>query len=537
MTETEEREYYEYLKLKAKAGGSMVHTNGRWANAPIVQPEPDPMRPEVSGGQALGRGAVQGATLSFGDEINGLIQALGEKYLPESLGGGGEQAKRRGLGALYRQNRDTFRRENDDASTQHKKTYIAGNVLGGLATAPLMPGGSVKTLGAAVRSGATLGAIAGLGGSHADLTDGITASEIGEVGTDTALGGLFGAGGGALGYGVGRAAPLMLRGARRLGESTAAKYGRRALLAGADSLSTRREVPAEVVHEAIRSGGVLPFGTTRGAAARLADRADAAGAAYGELIERLEAAGVPGPEVNAVAQRLLAEARDIGPNTLNRQLPRTFLDARRQIRAKAPGENLGLVQSERLKQSAQEAARYGRIEETPVNEARRRVAAILREANEGAIEQAGAANPGTEIAEMAENFVPVKRLTGRLIEARNAAERGAARASQRSQVGLKDVMLGTATGGSAPAAAGTAYLSSLVRERLPSTIASGAYWSSRGAGALANALQRSTNRGVVGGALGASSERAMAEDLFRLLGIEDDPRAQAALLQSLGDAP
>lgn len=529
----------------------MTHTQGRWASAPIVQPEPepDPTRPEISGGQALGRGAVQGATLSFGDEINGLIQALGEKYLPESLGGGGEQASRRGLGDLYRQNRDTFRRENEDAEKQHKWKYIGGNVVGGVAPAVLVPALAKKlgtsalsglSLGAAVKGGAVLGAAAGLGGSKADLSDGVTASDVGETGFDTVAGGLLGAGAGALGHGIGKAAPMLLRGGRRMGEWVAEKTGRRALLAGADSLSKKDAIPADVVLEAVKSGGIVPFGTTTGAFKRLKVKAETAGKVYGEIVDELHRMGVEGPDVDTIAKRLLSEAREAGPNTLDDRIPKAFMKARRLVRAKAGGDKLELPQAESLKRSAQDQAFYGRVEDTPLNNAHKRIAAILRRANEESIEAAGAANPGTQIAEHAESFIPVKNKLGRLIEARDAAKRGAARASQRSTFGLPDYLAALgglqSTGDPMSAMLMGAGMSAL-RSRGPSTAASLSYWLGQGSGKLGNALERVPARALMGGRAGASLERAEAEDLFDLLGIGDDDEARRSLLRALGAAP
>src|SRR6266568_7797816 len=60
-----------------------------------------------SAGEAFGRGAAQGATLGFGDEIQGLVQAVGQKVLPESLGG---IDYGKSLKELYRESREAARR-------------------------------------------------------------------------------------------------------------------------------------------------------------------------------------------------------------------------------------------------------------------------------------------------------------------------------------------------------------------------------------------------------------------------------------------
>lgn len=90
--------------------------------------------------EALDRAMDQGFTFGYADEINGAAQALGEKYLPESLGGGGAAAARKPIGDLYRGNRDSFRQENKAAEDAHPWMYLAGNVLGGLPSGALLPG-------------------------------------------------------------------------------------------------------------------------------------------------------------------------------------------------------------------------------------------------------------------------------------------------------------------------------------------------------------------------------------------------------------
>ncbi len=109
-------------------------------------------------------GGVQGLTATFGDEADGLIQAMGQKWF--GSGGGSNKS----FGDLYRESRDSTRTENRKAEEDHKGYYIGGNLVGGLATAPLMPGGAGMSLGKAVATGAGVGAVTGLGNSEADIS-------------------------------------------------------------------------------------------------------------------------------------------------------------------------------------------------------------------------------------------------------------------------------------------------------------------------------------------------------------------------------
>ncbi len=174
----------------------------------------------VSGMTALGRGAAQGATFGFADEINGLVQALGTKYLPESMGGGGEQAQARSIADLYRQNRDVFRRENQAASDQQGGLYLLGNVAGGLPAGIAMGGGgggaTLRSLmGSGAKAGLSQGAAYGAGASNADVLGGDVAGFL----KDAAALGLAG---GA----IGGAAPVVGTGLGWLGRNVVAPVGR-----------------------------------------------------------------------------------------------------------------------------------------------------------------------------------------------------------------------------------------------------------------------------------------------------------------------
>jgi hypothetical protein len=119
---------------------------------------------QPSGTEAALRGAGQGFTLGFGDELNGGVQAIGDK-----LSGSDKP-----FGELYRRNRDMFRREDKAAQDAHPYIYGAAQVAGSV-PATFVPG-----LGAAKGAGLTRtllaagaqGGLNALGDSSADLTQG-----------------------------------------------------------------------------------------------------------------------------------------------------------------------------------------------------------------------------------------------------------------------------------------------------------------------------------------------------------------------------
>ncbi len=157
--------------------------------------------------EALGRGALQGGTLGFADEIAGAGEA-GADALTGDVGSLEDLMKK------YRQHRDESRANFKAASDAHPVTTAAGNLAGGilpaLALAYPTGGGSLVAeagLGAKLlqgaKTGAALGAVTGAGDSEADVTKG----DVGGLAQDVAIGGGVGGalGGGltAAGHGVG----------------------------------------------------------------------------------------------------------------------------------------------------------------------------------------------------------------------------------------------------------------------------------------------------------------------------------------------
>lgn len=149
-------------------------------------------------------GAAKGATFGFDDEIGGITKALWDKHVT---------GKKEDFWDLYSKVRDSIRQEHAAAEEQQPVASFAGEMAGGILPMALAPeamlgkaavkGASwlekAKALGI---TGAKVGAVAGLGGSEADLTQG----EVGQATKDT-LGGA--ASGAAIG---GIAMPIVQKG-------------------------------------------------------------------------------------------------------------------------------------------------------------------------------------------------------------------------------------------------------------------------------------------------------------------------------------
>lgn len=172
---------------------------------PAKPVELSPQTPDKGALSAAGRGAYQGATFNFGDELRGLGEAGGVK--PDEWNDPVSTAKgayrywtgQPGAEQAYDTATQRERALNKEASTQHPYAYGAGEIGGAVPTMLAMPGGAISEgvgLGTkmfqAARAGAQYGAVSGAGeGSGAG---------------DRAINAVAGAGAGAAG---GAASPLV----------------------------------------------------------------------------------------------------------------------------------------------------------------------------------------------------------------------------------------------------------------------------------------------------------------------------------------
>ncbi len=159
-----------------------------------------------SGLESFGRGARQGSTLGFGDEMGGGVQAFLAKMANMAPEGSMEWAGisndfDHDVKGVYKHARNAERHGDEAAKKDHSNWYLGGELAGAMAIP--VPGGPVAGFSKAaiaktMAQGALMGAGYGLGSSNADLLKG----NLRGAAKDTALGGVLGAGGGALGKGV-----------------------------------------------------------------------------------------------------------------------------------------------------------------------------------------------------------------------------------------------------------------------------------------------------------------------------------------------
>lgn len=220
------------LLAKAEGGGGPRDPRGRAYDprfAPDTEPEPQtpgqarkfapadmtmPFLPEAAGptkAQSFARGGLQGATMGFGDEAAaaidyGVSKIPGVRSFADLFHSAGPSLANPDVS--YAERRDAYRQANKEAKAANPFSYGAGEVAGGLATAPVLPGGGgVKLIQGAkaaalqgAKAGAQLGAAAGLGYSDADLTKGEFAKAFSDAGKSAAAGLVTG---GALGAAMG----------------------------------------------------------------------------------------------------------------------------------------------------------------------------------------------------------------------------------------------------------------------------------------------------------------------------------------------
>lgn len=157
---------------------------------------------------SLGAGAAQGATLGFLDEMLGFFQAMAPSQKVNQLGMETKEADKVGtLKEQYQKARDTTRAELESAQQANPTAFGVGELAGGVASSFLPGMGVGKGIAGMAKIGATTGALAGLGGSNADLTEGEVEQAALDMGLGAVLGGTFGAGMGAVGKGIGYVAP------------------------------------------------------------------------------------------------------------------------------------------------------------------------------------------------------------------------------------------------------------------------------------------------------------------------------------------
>lgn len=478
------------LRVLSEAEVRGLRASTQPSTMPVEKPPDDP-----GFFTAVGHQFLQGFMKQGADEAEGAVSQLhgvgpGARYRMSD----GTTRPTENSGDLYRAVRDSERQVVRGASEHYPWTSFASSMAGDIASDAVLSymGVPVTSTPYQVASGA----LSGLMGSDAELTPSkTTGGDVLSAGASTGLGA-------GLGYVVPKVGaavskhltPAIAARMRQWLEESAIKQGRRVLLNGADALAGNKELPAEAVREALSSGAIQPFGTTQKAFQNLETLAELRGENYGEILKRLQAAGVEGPNAEALATKFEREAADRWANSgANKSVADVFAAEAGNVRSVTPktpdtSANLPLGQAERIKRVLQGEARWDRLRMTGLDEAKQEVSSAYREAIENSIAEAGDNAPlRSEVSELASEFLPAKQQLARTIAARDAAERGTAAAAKRRGISLTDYLSAAAAAGAGPAgqllaAAGNNF----ARNRGTSAWAAGAFGAARLVSELVN---------------------------------------------------
>jgi hypothetical protein len=145
---------------------------------------------EVSKLESLGRGAAQGATLGFADELGGAVFGAKEALTSDKT-----------FSDAYKERRDYAREQNKSAQEANPWSYGGGELAGGL-LAPGVAGAGAATLGGAILKGAAVnlgqGAVSRVGRSEKEDYMPEAIPSAGEAAVDIGLGAVGGAAGNIL---------------------------------------------------------------------------------------------------------------------------------------------------------------------------------------------------------------------------------------------------------------------------------------------------------------------------------------------------
>lgn len=238
--------------------------------------------PEGSNLQAAAEGAVEGATAGLKPILGGVSRTA-----LDTLSG---VISPKDILDRYRQYRDAEQAQSKQLQDQSPKSFLAGQIGGGLIPAALTGGGE-GLLGAA-KIGAGYGATEGLAQSPADLTQG----QVGQAALDTAKGA---AAGGIIG-----GATSKLMGALSAAPELLEKYGARKAVAalGGTKAQVKNLVKNDMVvptgQELLKSGIVAPLKGSEAMLDKAEQVAETSGKQIGDILNKFDvAATTDNPEL------------------------------------------------------------------------------------------------------------------------------------------------------------------------------------------------------------------------------------------------
>lgn len=379
------------------------------------------------------RGAAQGASLGFSDELTGALESTAGSLglVPDKT---------------YEQSRDEARANNQAAQKANPVTYGAGEIGGGLASSFALPGAAATMGGRALQAGAT-GAIMGYGvtDKREDILPAMaTGATLGAIATPLIEGGA-----GLISRGVNKVAGGLKSGAEKLAIKATGATGRESMgfapEAGRELLDTRM---------------VRAFDNPENVAQRLGQATEKSGRGISSALEQLDSAG-GSLNVDSITNNLQNKIVELSKTRGNEKI---ISQLQNELENLATGpQSMPLSLAEQSKRNYQGQVNYA----SP--EAEKKVSAQMANIYKtGVEEEATKLNP-----ELANQFKEDKRLFGLLSPIQEASEKRAAQQSQKPFGGLMDVAatgVGSAVGGPVGAIVG-ASARNILMPRVASTSA------------------------------------------------------------------
>lgn len=506
--------------------------DGSTGHAAPPAPPTRAMAPDPGIGGSLWHGFQSGFWKQGADEALGLRERMAQTAVPgmHVRMPNGEMRPVSTQEDIYRAARDSERQTQESAQEHHRIASFIGNVAGDVGSDFLLSRLGVPVSNSAYQTAS--GALSGFLGSDADLTpDKATPGHALEATASTGLGAGMGYFLPKIGAAIAKSGPgqAAIRGVtsriRQALEGVATSQGNRMLLNGGRALANKMPVSDAAVMQALDDDAIRMFGTTSGAWERLQELAEQRGITYADVLRRLEAEGVKGPEAVPLANAFMEKYKDIYHNSgSDKTIANLFKSEAENIPdiLKPGDQHLGLIQADRVKRSLQDKPKWDVIHGDALNTARQDAARMMKEAVEEQVEQAGmSAVPGSELADAAEAFLPIKRSLHLTKQAEEAARLGAARGGNRAAVGLPDYIMAAGQDAGLPEKFTTAWLLSQIRSRGASTASKGAYLGSKAVAELGKPVNAVRGASVLSGVLG---RQATSSDLLHSL-VAQNPEA------------
>lgn len=399
----------------------------KWEETQPVAPPASPPAPSIA--QTAARQVASGGSFGFADEANGALNAAGRIAGVEGLGtarhleNGGQELSWKGptfkmddIHKAYQAGRDSARADQAADLATNPKTALASNIAGGVLSA-----GGLGKAATTLKGMAGTGALAGLGNSNADLTEG----DVGGAALDTAKGagiGLaLGAGGKLVGKGIQsvRSANLAQT-AEGLAESATGATGKQAenFLPGTGRYMLDNKI--------------VGFGDSPGDIASRANAAMDTAEAVKQNVIQNQPSNVPvdrNTVYNYLRDKIQSLSNDESQTGLAKALEGNLDDI--TATADANGSEIPLSQSETVRKGFDKIGKWNSSSDAVANEANKITANAYREAGENAATQAS--------PEMGQAFQGAKAVQHRLIPVAEAAEKRASTLSQSPIGGLGDI--------------------------------------------------------------------------------------------------